>query len=402
MAEFNHWHRRAQDSIAQSYLTNSKRPSCHVEGVYPSHVVKGLGCKLWDHQGKEYIDFICALGTNLLGYANDRVNSAIIGQALKGASHSFATTLEVETAEKVKELFPFIQALRFLKTGTDACNAAVRIARAHTGRARVLSAGYHGWGDEFVSLTPPAHGCAGRAYTYGLGNGHEIDDETAAVIVEPIITDHSRERIEYLKALREECTRHGVMLIFDEVITGFRWPKFSVTAAYGIETDLICLGKAIANGMPLAVVGGKYAVMNSAEWFVSSTYAGETLSLAAAKETMSLLQTRYSVDDLWLHGKNFQDQFNAIWPEGVKLVGYPSRGTFQGDPKAKALFFQEACLAGVLFGPSWFFNFQHIEEYKGVLGLCRDILGRVRRNEVPLKGELPQSPFAEKVRSQSA
>ena len=400
MIDFS-WHRRAQDAIAQAALTNSKRPECHVLGVYPTHLRRGLGCHVWDTQGKQYVDFICGLGTNIIGYANEKVNRAMAAQLSYGASLSLGTTTEVEAAEKLKELFPFAQAVKFLKTGSEACSAAIRIARAKTGRDLVLSDHYHGWHDEFVSLTPPALGVpeiGGMRPIAKLGQ-IPIQDDVAAVIIEPIVTDASRERIEYLKRLREECTRKGVMLIFDEVITGFRTPKYSVAAQYGIEPDLIVLGKAIANGMPLAAVGGKYDVMNCAEYFVSSTYAGETITLAAVKETMRLLQTQYSMDDLWLHGRHFQEQFNALWPEGIWIEGYPSRGVFRAkDDETKAIFFQEACKAGVLFGPSFFFNFAHLPEYKAVLGLCRDILVRVRNGEVKLEGELPRSPFAQKVR----
>lgn len=402
MSDFS-WHRRAQDAIAQAALTNSKRPECHVMGVYPTHLTRGRGCHVWAPDGKRYTDFICGLGTNLLGYANERVNGAIYDQATRGASLSLSSTLEVEVAEKLKELFPSIQAVKFLKTGSEACAAAVRIARAKTGRDFVLSDGYHGWSDDFVALTEPALGVPqmlGYRRTYAIEklDLDMIGAGVAAVIVEPIVADASRERIEWLKRLRELCTKHGALLIFDEVITGFRWPKFSVARQTGVEPDLIVLGKAIANGMPLAAVGGRYDVMNAAEYFVSSTYAGETLTLAAALATMTLLQTRFSIDDLWLHGQYFIESFNALWPGALTIEGYPSRGVFKGDARHKALFFQEACKAGILFGPSWFFNFPLIDEYKAVLEVCRDILVRIRHGQVELEGQMPQSPFAQRVR----
>jgi glutamate-1-semialdehyde aminotransferase len=401
-------HRRSQECIAQSALTNSKRVECHIKGVYPSHVARGHGGHLWDHAGRKYLDFICGLGTNILGYGDARVNAAIAAQLQHGASLSFSTHHELEAAEKVKELVPFVDAVKFLKSGSEACSAAIRIARAATGRHYVLSDAYHGWHDEFVSLTPPAYGVPGDEAGFPraiepLRMLDQIDSTVAAVIVEPVITDASNERRAFLQELRKVCSRHGTLLIFDEVITGFRWPRFTVAANWSITPDLICLGKAIANGMPLAAVGGKYAVMNTPnEYFVSSTYAGETLSLVAAKTTMSLLQTKYDLANLWEHGAQFLDGFNAIWPEAVRIEGYPSRGAFKGDLRARAMFFQEACLAGILFGPSFFLSFAHLGEMHGVLDTCRDILGRVKRGEVRMKGELPISPFAEKLRAQSA
>lgn len=401
-------HRRAQDCIAQSYLTNSKRAESHVKGIYPTHIARGHGCHLWGHDKKQYLDFITGLGTNLLGYGNARVAQAIAERLMDGYSHSFATHHELECAEKVKELFPFVDAVKFLKSGSEACSAAIRIARAATGRRWVLSDGYHGHHDSFVSLTPPHYGVPKMQNQSNLwiepwepGNEHLLD-ATAAIIVEPVITDWSDERRAYLQKLRETCTKHGVMLIFDEIISGFRWPKFSVSAYWDITPDLICLGKAMAGGMPLAAVGGKYAVMNTPnEYFVSSTYAGEILSLVAAKQVMTLLQTKYDLSHLWERGQAFLDRFNALWPGKIWIEGYPTRGAFKGDDEVKTLFFQEACLAGILFGPSWWFNFPLAEESHGVIDVCRDILMRIKHGGVALKGEAPKPAFAEKVRAKA-
>ncbi len=372
-----------------------------MKGVYPSHVRRGQGCWLWDHDGKKYLDFICGLGTNIIGYAHTQVNAAIAAQAMHGASLSLSTHVELDAAEKLKEFFPFVDAVKFLKTGSEACTAALRIARAATGRPKVLSDAYHGWHDDFVSLTEPAMGiqpkqpgrCIAKLTDFG-----EIGADTAAVIVEPVITDWSDERRAYLQKLRETCTKRGAMLIFDEVITGFRFPRHSVASFWGITPDLIVLGKAIANGMPLAAVGGKFPAMNCGEYFVSSSYAGETLSLAAAIKTMELLHSRYDINLLWKQGQAFLDEFNAIYPEKIRIEGYPTRGVFVGDPLVKALFWQEACLAGMLFGPSWFFNYPLAEEARNAMGAISAILGRIKRGEVQLKGQMPASPFAQKVR----
>jgi glutamate-1-semialdehyde 2,1-aminomutase len=401
MSDIFRFHRRAQECIAQGALTNSKRPETFVKGVYPTHAKRGQGAWIYDHDGKKYLDFVTGLGTSLLGYAHPQVNDAIAAQMQHGASLSLSTHVELEAAEKLKECFPFVDTVKFLKTGTEACAAAIRIARAVTGRPFVLSDGYHGWSDDFVSLTSPALGVEPKVQDRRISKLNPtgpIPASVAAVIVEPVITDYSRERIEYLKDLRRRCTEAGALLIFDEVITGFRFPKFSVASYTGITPDLICLGKALANGMPLAAVGGKYSVMNGAEYFVSSSYAGETLSLAAAKKTMELLQSKLSIDDLWRKGEGFLEEFNAIWPEKIRIDGYPTRGAFVGDPVVKALFWQESCIAGFLFGPSWFLSFPAAIEIPNIMGTLKAILGRIQRGEVQLKGEMPSSPFAQKVR----
>ncbi len=392
-------YKRAQDSIAQAALTNSKRPECLVKGVFPTHVTRGEGCYLFDASGRQYIDYICGLGTNIIGYGDSELADVIARRARMGASLSLGTDLEIQTAEKLKELIPFVDQVKFLKTGTEACLAAIRIARAHTGRTGILSQGYHGWGDEFISLTPPSVGVARPLECIGTLSSEEADlDGIAAVIIEPIGTDISEARIQWLRRLRERCTQAGTLLIFDEIITGFRFPKFSVSSYYGIEPDLICLGKAIANGMPLAAVGGKRAVMSGAEYFVSSTYAGETLSLAAGLKTMELLQTKYDLQALWDAGQRFITRFNELWPGTIGIQGYPTRGVFVGDPLQKALFWQEACRAGVIFGPSFFFNFKHIEHTDAVMSLFRDIITRLKTSSVQLEGDMPSSPFAQRAR----
>lgn len=393
------WQNRADLSIAHGALTNSKRPESLVKGVYPTHLTRGQGAYVWDTDGKKYVDFICGLGSSILGYGNEEIAEAIYLRAKQGTVLSLGTDLEVKVAERVKELFPFIDLLRFLKTGTDACNAAIRIARTYTNRSLVLSEGYHGWGDDFVRLTPPALGVplaySSEKLSPDLSN---ITPDVAAVIIEPINTDNSTERVEWLRLLREKCTKTGTVLIFDEVITGFRFPRLSVSQYYGITPDLICLGKAMANGLPISVVGGKRNIMNCDQYFVSSTFAGDTVSLTAAQKTMQLITTKHSVDQLWESGKRFIQVFNTFH-DGLKIEGYSTRGIFKGDEMVKALFFQEACKAGFLFGPSFFFNFAHISLSDQVLNSCRDILLRIKTGSVKLQGELPKTPFAQKVRT---
>lgn len=394
------WQNRADLSIAHGALTNSKRPGCFVRNVYPTHLVRGAGAQVWDDKGKPYVDFICGLGSMIIGHGHHEIADAMYYRARNGATLSLGTTVEVEAAEKVKEIFPFIDRLRFLKTGTDATLAALRIARTATGRAKVLKPkeSYHGWGDEFVSLTPPALGIYGAYNIEHFEELSEIDHDTAAVILEPVNLDASRERVEYLKALRQRCTEVGAVLIFDEIITGFRTPKMCVSNRHGIAPDLICLGKAMANGMPISVVGGRGDVMEAGQWFVSSTFAGETLSLAAAVKTMTLLQTKFDMEWLWAKGEQFQKEFNALHP-GIKLVGYPTRAVFRCESdELKALFWQEAVRAGLLFGSSFFFSFPHVEHTEMALNICSDVVTKLKTKKVTLEGELPQTPFAAKAR----
>lgn len=389
-------YRRSCQAIAHGALTNSKRPESFVKSIYPTHLKKGQGCYVWDTQGNRYIDFIAGLGSNLLGYAQEEITQAIVRQASLGSTLSLGTDLEVETAEKVKEMFPFVERVRFLKTGSEATTAALIIARTFTKRGIVFTEGYHSWHPEFTFLTPPANGIMHHDFIVKLTSLDHIG-ENAAVIVEPVITDISPRRIAWLKELRKRCTETGTLLIFDEVITGLRFPLLSVAQEYGIIPDLICLGKAMGGGMPLSVVAGKSDVMES-DYFVSSTFAGETLSLAASLKTMQLLQNKFKLDFLWEKGAQFLFRFNEIWRDGLTLEGYPTRSVLKGDELTKALFMQECCKAGILMGPSFFFTFPHIDLMEEVLSLCSDILMRIRLGEVSLQGEMPKKPYAQKAR----
>ncbi len=392
------WQNRADLSIAQGALTNSKRASTFIEGVYPTHARGGQGARLL--VGKDsYIDYICGLGTNLLGYGNPLIAQAIAGRYLQGSTLSLSSEIEVELAEKLKMLVPWTDLWKFTKSGTEACNAAIKIARAYTGRDIVLSDGYHGHGDDFVSLTEPALGVPRRQWMKPF-NWDDIE-LAAAVIIEPVITDYSKERKEFLIQLAEKCKRHNTVLIFDEIITGFRFPGYSVSKYFGIEPDMILLGKALGGGLPLSAIGGKKPIMNCGEYFISGTFFGETVSMQAALSMIEIIHrdgSKYAVKDLWSAGESFLEKFNALH-EDLKIVGYPTRGAFQGDTMVKALFWQEACKAKILFGPSWFFNFPLIGETDTVIPICRDIFNRIKLGSVQLEGKPPKTPFAQTLRS---
>lgn len=392
--------KRAQESIAQGALTNSKHPRSFVGGISPTHCIGGNGVHLTTAENGEFLDYMCALGANLVGYGNAQIGTAIHRQMLFGITHSLPTTIEIAAANSIKQIAPFAERVKFLKTGTDAAVASLKIARAYTGRKQVLSDGYHGWSDEFVSLTPPALGCVGGDFIHKLSDLSQITSDTAAVIIEAVVTDWSPERGAYLQKLRERCTQVGAMLIFDEIITGLRFPSFTVARHFNIDPDIMLLGKALGGGLPLSAVLGKAKVMDG-DYFVSSTFAGETLSLAAMMEMLRLLMTspRYRLQDLWEAGAIFQERFNAIDPGVIKIEGYPTRGRFvTPDSYTWALFLQEMALAKILFCKSFFFAFGHAQHTDMVIRVAHDVIGRIRRGAVQLKGEPPVEPFAARVR----
>ena len=391
------WYRRAHTAIAQGSLTNSKRVETFIKGVTPTHCVSAAGAKIKGVDGKVYIDFCCANGTSLFGYEHPELirarNSAPMGP------YSLGSTLEVECAELLKDRIPFVRKVRFLKSGSEACSAAIRISRAHTGRDKVLSSGYHGWHDDFVSLSAPAFGVPRRQTIEPLTSMDQIKTDIAAVIIEPVVTEHSPKRMQWIHDLIIKCKKNGVLVIFDEVITGFRWPGLTFSRDTGIHPDIICVGKAMAGGMALSAVGLAEHIGDDKEWFVSSTFAGEPAPLVVFKKVCEMLHNKYKLEELWREGKAFLEDFNNIAPDRLLIEGYPTRGVFKGDPLTKALFFQESHKAGILFGPSWFLGFQHMGMREGVVSTSKDILQRITNNQVKLEGDMPASPFAERVRA---
>lgn len=393
---------RARHCIAQGALTNSKRPESLIKGVYPTHIVAAKGAEVRDERGKTYVDFICGLGSNLFGYGHPKLALPLAVAAEMGASHSLPTIHEVATAEILKEMFHWVDRWKFVKTGSEACSAAIKIARAVTGRYKIWSEGYHGWHETFASLVPPAHGC-GDSPSLGIwrmGDLDYIDDSIAAIIVEPVQLDASEHRMQYLQELRKRCTEHGVLLIFDEIITGYRFPQWSVSRASNVTPDLILIGKAMANGMPLAAVGGKAEIMDDVRYFVSGTYCGEVASLCVAQRIAEIcLKEPNAVTELVEEAQRFCAKLNELLAEfDVRIDGYGTRGAFVGNEVSKALFWQECCLGGVLFGPSFFYNYAHATYSVLVWDVVHDVIRRMKTRNIPLKGELPSSPFAAKAR----
>lgn len=393
--------------IAQNATTNSKNKCCFPEN-YVDQFVKGNGCYLYDKDNRRYIDYITALGTNLFGYANNEFIKEIESELPKGTLFSLASPLEKQFADKIKTIFPFIEAIKILKSGSESASASKIIVRAKTKKKYIVSHGYHGWHDEFVTLTPPHNGCVSNQYIidfnkYYFKNIEENADKIAGVIIEPFITDISFFRIKMLKKLRRICTENNILLIFDETITALRFPKFLASLYSEVTPDIIFFGKALANGLPISVIGGSKEIMNS-PYFVSSTFAGDTLAIKSAITSLNLLlnDMRYNIDKLWKEGGDFINEFNKLDDDdiGVKINGYPTRGVFTAFKETRIhLFFQEAFKVGLLFGKSFFYNFPLIKEKDNVLDLIDKIFYNIKRNYVKLEGREPVSPLSLNFRS---
>jgi glutamate-1-semialdehyde aminotransferase len=324
--------------------TNSKRPGNYAFGAYPIYAARAQGSHIWDVDGNEYVDYVLGLGPISLGYAYPAVDAAIREQLERGIVYGLLSPLEVEIAQALTEVIPCAEMVRFLKSGTEVTSAAARIARAVTGREIIVSQGYHGWHDTWTA----GHNDGGvpRALE-SLVVGFRYNDlpsldsalsanagRVAAVILCP--TQETAPAPGFLEGVIERAHRHGALVIFDEIVSGFRMALGGAQERYGVVPDLACFAKAIANGMPLAAVCGRRDVMQEAERLtISVTYGGEALSLAAARATLNEYRTHDVIGHLWRSGQGLMDGMNAA----ARDTGVPFR--VDGHPPMAAMTFTD-------------------------------------------------------------
>ena len=376
------WLARARRVVPGAAQTLSKGPSMFVEGAYPVFLQRGRGCRVWDVDDNEYIDYLLGLASITLGYAYSPVVEAVTRQLERGSIYSLPHPLEVEVSERLRDVIPCAEMARFLKTGSEADAAAVRVARAATGRDVVLFAGYHGWADWYAVTTPRSKGIPKdfsrliAPFDYNdLGSLERALDEhhgqVAAVIMEPVLLDAPAKG--FLEGVKAAAHRCGALLIFDEIISGFRWAVGGAQEYFGVVPDLATFGKGMANGLPLAAVVGRADLMREfEEIFVSSTFGGDTLALAACLATMDEYAKRPVIDHLWRMGRRFQDGFTAAAGRlGVpaRCIGYPVHPKIVIDhpsPEQQrllmSLFLQESGARGVIFHFAGFnISYSHAE-----------------------------------------
>lgn len=396
----NDYYYRALGLIPSVTQTLAKGPSQHVNGFAPKFLRRGRGSRVWDVDGNEFIDYTMGVGPISLGYCYERVDEAIRKQLEDGITFSLMHPLEVEVAELVRDVIPNAEAVRFSKSGADVTSAAVRLARAYTGREKVLCCGYHGWHDWYIGITSRNAGVpeSVRAMTYTFEYNdiealeQSLDSEVACVILEPTVFEEPQD--DFLHRLRELCSAHGIILIFDEMWTGFRMALGGAQEYFGVEPDLACYSKAVANGMPLSIITGKGDIMErlDKEVFFYTTFGGEALSLAAAKATILEMKQKNVTAALWEMGKRLKDGYNAIASEYgmdyTKCSGYDCRTIVTFDPtggsplELKSLVQQEMIRRGILWSGMHVVSYSHTkEDIDYTLGVYEDVL-RILRNAV--------------------
>jgi glutamate-1-semialdehyde 2,1-aminomutase len=317
------------DHIAGFTSTGSKRPETlfgSQDPELPSRMTRSSGCRVWDEHGREYIDYLMGLGSVALGYGHPEVTRAAVEAIAGGVVGPLAPVLEEELGAEICRLMPSVEQVRFLKSGAEAVAAAVRLARVATGREHILGCGYHGWLDW-------CQGAAGVPHSTRLLYGElpfnepvqaralirSAGDRLAAVIFEPVIV--TEPDVEWLRVIREETARCGALLVVDEIKTACRLAVGGASERYHIQPDLIVLGKALANGFPLAAVGGRREVMAGVgRTWISSTLSTEFVSLAAAKATLGVMVDRRVPEHLGRVGARLHQGLEALHREHSDLI----------------------------------------------------------------------------------
>ena len=307
---------RAQKTIPGG--VNSPVRAFRAVGGTPRFIVRGEGSRIWDADGREYIDYVGSWGPLVLGHADRDVVAAVQEAAGRGLSFGAPTQAETEIAEQLARLVPGLELVRLVSSGTEATMSALRLARGASGRSCIVKfeGCYHGHGDSLLvkagsgALTLGNPSSAGvtpetAAQTLvldyndvtGLGAAfHELGDSIACVIVEPVAGNMNliAPRPEFLERLRELCTQHGAVLIFDEVMTGFRVALRGAQELYGVQADLVTLGKIIGGGLPLGAFGGRRDIMEKiaplGPVYQAGTLSGNPLAVAAGLATLKKLE----------------------------------------------------------------------------------------------------------------
>ncbi|MGH7712097.1 MAG: aminotransferase class III-fold pyridoxal phosphate-dependent enzyme [Gemmatimonadaceae bacterium] len=373
------WRERAEVVIPGGTSTGSKRAealwgAAETADGLPTHYLSARGCRVVTTEEQSVIDCTMGLGSVALGYADEQVLQHALNAAALGGVAGLAHVSEVELAERLCDTVPCAEQARFFKTGAEAVSAAVRVARTATGRSKVVCSGYFGWHD---------WASAGRGVPAGATQDvvhvpfddvaaleracADAGSDLAAVVLEPVVEKLPSEA--WIAAARTQCTQRDAVLVFDEIKTGFRLRTAGYQEYSGVEPDLATLGKALANGFPLAALVGRAAIMQRAsDTWISSTLAGESVALSAALAVIDRFERDNVSKTLWSTGEAMMRALRAAIRSsgipGVQVQGIaPMWFLSFDDPAVERLFLVRALHHGVLFkrGPYNFPALAHDE-----------------------------------------
>lgn len=358
----------AERVIPLGAQTYSKSRKTLPPGIAPLYATHASGCRIWDIDGNEYVDLISGLAAINLGYADAEINAAVAKQLQSGVTISLSHPLELEVSQQIVDLVPSAEMVRFGKNGSDATTAAVRIARGFTGREHVVVCGYHGWQDWFIGVMPTRSLGVPEAFSalihpvpYNDLDAMESElrrHPTAAIMMEPMTTTWPDAG--YLEGVRALADNYGAILVFDEMVTGFRFANGGAQEYFGVTPDLSAFGKGIANGFPLSAIVGRADLMKVLETaFISGTFGGELLSLTAANVVLNRIATTDVIARITETGKILQARVQEVIDrigaqQIVSLSGHPAWVFLMWNPDQpqlsdlKNLFMQEMSRNGVL------------------------------------------------------
>jgi len=422
----NEIYKRAEKIIPAGTQTFSKGTTQFVDGFAPKYLEKGKGAYVWDVDGNKYLDYIMGCHPIILGYADLDVNAAVIHQLEKGSTFSLMNELEVSVTEMLIDAIPCAEMARFGKNGADATTVGVRLARAVTGRDHIAYCGYHGWHDWYIANTdlnsgvPDFNKQLAHSFIYNDLDSLEAIfkehlDQVAIVIMEPLTILEPEKN--FLHEVKKMTHHYGALLMFDEIITGFRFAFGGAQELVGVTPDLASFAKAISNAIPLSAIVGKKEYMQVLDkTFFSFTYGGDCIGLAAAEACIPKIKKEKVPQHLARIGELLKTGINELakthgLDEYVECLGYPCRTilSFTGNGyfdelEMKSFFQQELIRRGILWAAYHALSWSHSESdinrtlhaFDETMLLFKKIINKKQSLRSMIEGE-PVKPVFRKV-----
>ena len=393
MGKGQHLYKRAKKIIPGGTMLLSKRPEMHLPENWPAYYSKAKGCEVWDLDGKKYIDVsIMGIGTNTLGYGHEEVDNAVLNTVKLGNMSTLNCPEEVLLAEKLIEINPWAEMVRFARTGGEANAVAIRIARAASGKDNVAICGYHGWHDWYLSvnhneqddlsshllpgLSPSGvpKNLKNSTFPFEYNDFHELETlvkEKNIGVIKMEVQRNFGPKDDFLQKVRKLATDNHIVLVFDECTSGFRETFGGIHKKYNVEPDVAMYGKTLGNGYAITAVVGKREVMEAAQkTFISSTFWTERIGPTAALKTLEIMEKTNSWELITSIGSSVQERWSSLaslHEVNIDISGIPSLSNFvfrsKNHEAYKTFLAQEMLKKGFLAGTAFYASIAHKEEY---------------------------------------
>jgi glutamate-1-semialdehyde aminotransferase len=418
---------RAKKVVPHLTGTFSRSASHFVDGVYPVYAQSASGSHFTDVDGNKYLDYLCGLGPITLGYNYKPVNDAIIDQLKQGILFSLPHPVEVECSEKISQVIPNADMVKFEKSGSNAVTGAVRAARYLTKKNKIAYCGsggvWHDWQAAMVSRdggVPEFNKELIFIFDYNDAEGLEqiFEDnkgEIAAIVLEPTIYEKPVDN--FLQKVRTIADTNDAILILDEIVTGFRFDLGGCQKYFDLKGDFVCFGKGMGNGLPITAITGKTEFMKAFdELWVSSTNNSETLSLAGTIAVINEMQEKNTISHCWKLGTMLFEGWNKIAEKNnlnIRMTGYPVRMNMEchdsnhlDSPELRALIMQEMVKKGIFLSPSVnFLSYSHSKKdidftLETFDTICMDISNKISNDNYKnfIEGKMPTTVWTMKIK----